>query len=121
MKKMGLSEYQQENYVTMFNTAYKGFKMHSQNQGENVHSGAWGAGVFGNSEHVTCTLQALAAQAANVRLIYHGSLNAYNDALNFLTEPSIKNQNYVAIFNVLGDYMQREHPQAELWRPKIKK
>ncbi len=85
-------EYRPDNYRRMFETALKGFRSHSNAGGEVVHTGAWGAGVFGNSENVTCVLQILAAQAAG--------------------------KSYEAVFDSLCRYMQKRHENAEFWKPK---
>jgi hypothetical protein len=118
MGSLGYEEYTDQNLEQMFETAYKAFQVHQVNGGKTVHSGAWGAGVFRNSENVTCLLQILAAQAAGLQLIYHGSQQAYESALRFLKGPNIAGKDYETLFESLRFYMQRQHASSSFWRPQ---
>jgi hypothetical protein len=116
--RLGYKEYTIENYQQMFETAYKAFQAHQINGGKTVHSGAWGAGVFRNSENVTCVIQILAAQAAGLQLIYHGSQPAYESALRFLRGPHVAGKDYTTVFKSMQNYMQRQHSSSSFWRPQ---
>ncbi|MBI2021743.1 hypothetical protein HYS93_02545 [Candidatus Daviesbacteria bacterium] len=118
MRRKGWREYKHSNLTQMFDTAYKAFRTHAEKGGQEVHTGAWGAGTFGNSENLTCVLQVLAAQAAGIRLIYHGSQDAYESGIRYLRGKYIVGQSYNTVFDSLSDYMQRRHTGSQFWRPQ---
>lgn len=118
MRRNGWREYTASNLKQMFETAYKAFQAHAEKGGQVVHSGAWGAGAFGNSENVTCVLQTLAAQAAGVQLIYHGTQESYDSVIRFLRGPYITGRSYDTVFDSLSNYMQKGHSSSQFWRPQ---
>lgn len=119
MKRNQWGHYKIQNYKQMFETAYKSFRAHVDKGGKTVRTGAWGAGVFGNSENVACVIQILAAQAAGVQLVYHGKQEAYDSAIRFLKGPNIMQKSYENVFNSLCNYMQIKHSNKQFWTPQV--
>ncbi|MGM0440394.1 MAG: hypothetical protein ACQEP8_04695 [Chlamydiota bacterium] len=65
-----------DTFYDLFNTAYASFELARENTPQGmpviIHSGKWGAGVFGNDPTVVCIAQLLAAQHAGVDIKFHG-------------------------------------------------
>ncbi len=115
----GKAYYSKEDLKQALNTAYRAFQLAESHGIKQIHTGPWGAGVFGNSENVTAVLQILAAQYAGVQLYYHCiKCDAYNSAIRFLKGSYIRGETYSEVINSLVDYMQYKHKHNKFWRPK---
>lgn len=69
--KASFEVYEEPHLKMMFTKAYTGFVAAKDNGQDEVATGSWGCGAFYNSDPVMFVIQALAANAAKVKLVYH--------------------------------------------------
>ncbi len=117
-----------EDVIDMYSTAYKGFELLKLKFPTNdivVHTGAWGAGVFGHGINMALALQIWAAHAAGIKklVFYASDPNLAKDGVKTFLSGSEFDQTHTqreAITNFLKDVNKLdEKNKSNNWKLKM--
>ena len=121
--KANFEVYSREHLQLMLRKAYTGFVAVKEDElfaEFEVSTGSWGCGAFFNSEPVMFVIQALAANAAGVRLVYHtlGDGRRLAPAFELLEEAMVKKLTVVQALEALAARCASDPAFRTKYRPK---
>ena len=122
--KASFEVYTREHLQLMLRKAYTGFVAVKEDElfgGEfEVSTGSWGCGAFFNSEPVMFAIQALAANAAGLRLIYHslGDGRRLAPAFALLEDAMVRKLTIEEALDALAEQCSNDPAFRTKYRPK---